>query len=354
MSAKRRRKKKHKHRPAAGSVPGIIEASPTASQTRLTSIVYSESEFELTEISSLDQLPKPIENKVLWLNVEGYQDIKTIESIGQKFGFHRLVLEDVFYSKIARGDEFPECFLIGFPAVSQDSGELTMLSLLIGENFAITFQKSQESNILDPVVLRAREKMGIIRHHGADYLAYAILDSGVDTFFPVLENWSEELDSIEDDITEENIERVREIRKELSTFGRSIRGLRDVVGSIVRRDPEYIATESLPFYRDCLSHTQEIFEEVERLRELTTEHLNSYDSMLRERNNEAVQTLTVVSTLFIPLSFVAGLYGMNFDPQASPLNMPELRWQYGYVFVLALMFSISVGFLVYFRKKRWI
>ena len=348
-------KKKRKHRPVAGAVPGSAPPPPNSVKSTFTLIEYSPQSFSSTEVTSPESLPALDPGQVHWLNIEGYQDNQFIEAIVKRFGFHGLILEDVYYSKISRVDEFPKCLSVGFPIIDRSTGELTMTSLLLGENFVLTFQKSDQRHILDPIITRIRESMGNIRNLGSDYLAYTVLDSGVDTFFPVLDRWSEELDSWEQDMAPDTgVDRVREIRKELSIIGRATRGLRDAVGSIVRKDPGFIATSNLPYFRDCLSHIREIVEEVERLRDLTSEHLNSYDSLLRERNNEAVQTLTIVSTLFIPLSFIAGLYGMNFDSQASPFNMPELRWTYGYPTVIAIMALITVGFLVYFKRKRWI
>ncbi|MFA5506950.1 MAG: magnesium/cobalt transporter CorA [Vulcanimicrobiota bacterium] len=356
MSARKKRKKKH--RPVIGSTPGTLVAAPGATETVVSSIRYDAEHFTEKVVEDLGKLLESRRPGTLWLNFEGLKDVEAMEKVGKHFGIHRLALEDIVYSQRPRADEFEGHLFLSLAMLDPETRQLEQLAIFLGKDHVLTFQEGVPGDCLGSVRDRLREGKGQIRKRGADYLAYALVDNLVDTYFPLVDSWAHELDTLEDKIEKnhrdkQSTARIRYIRREAGLLRRVVRHMREGISAWSKSRSPLLTEVSRPYFKDCLDHAVELHEELEHLREWTTELLNSHQSNLAQQTNEAMQTLTVIGAIFIPLSFIAGLYGMNFDPSASPWNMPELKTYYGYPFVLFLMASVAGGFLVFFRRKGW-
>jgi magnesium transporter len=297
---------------------------------------------------------------VTWVNVDGLGDADVLREIGRCFHLHRLALEDVVNThqrpKIEHYGE--HLFIVLRMAMISDCLETEQVSLFLGKGFVLTFQAGLPGDCLDPVRERIRKGAGRIREAGSDYLAYALLDGVIDGFFPVLEAYGESLEDLENEILvhpeEELVARIHGVKRDLLTLRRAIWPLRDALSSLLREPDPLVHPETLPYLRDCHDHTVQIIDLVETYRELGSGMMDVYLSSVSNRMNEIMKVLTVISTIFIPLTFIAGIYGMNFNPQISPLNMPELNWFWGYPFSLALMMGIALALLLFFRRKGWL
>src|SRR5262249_33189645 len=231
------------------------------------------------------------------------------------------------------------------------------LSLFLGPNFVITFQERPGWDCLDPVRERIRKSQRI-REAGPGYLSYAILDATIDHYFPVLEAYGERLETLEDQIVtppnRQAVGEIHDVKRELLYLRRAIWPQREALNTLVRDAIPHISAETRLYLRDCYDHSVRIIDLLETYREVCSDLMDLYLSSISNRMNEIMKVLTIISTLFIPLTFVVGIYGMNFDPQSSPLNMPELKWYYGYPACLMVMIAIAIAQLFYFRHKGWI
>jgi magnesium transporter len=231
------------------------------------------------------------------------------------------------------------------------------VSLFLGKDFVLTFQEDP-GDCLDPIRERLRTGAGHLRREGADYLMYAILDAIIDGYFPFLESFGETVEDLEDAVVERptraTLARVHEVRRDLLNVRRCIWPLRDVVNGLVRDETPLIGKNTRLYLRDCAQHTVYILDVIETYRELTASLMDVYVSSVSNRLNEVMKVLTVIATIFMPLTFLAGVYGMNFNTSASPYNMPELNWRWGYVACWAVMFLIALLMLVLFRRKGWL
>lgn len=343
-----------------GTAPGAVVADPNAKQTSLHVIGYSSSEVveqPIDKLSAVSELMKRL--PVTWLNVDGLGNAGLIKEVGSLYSMHRLALEDVLHvhqrPKMEIYDDHH--FIVARMASFKERLETEQFSIFVGTNYIVTFQEAG-GDCLDPVRQRIRSDRGKIRSANSDYLAYAILDAVIDGYFPVLEALGERMDELEDEIIEnpqpDTIARIHDIKRDMLSLRRSVWPLREVINTLIR-DPHPLVKEETRFYlRDCYDHIVRIIDLVETYRELAADLMDLYLSILGNRTNEIMRVLTIISTIFIPLTFIVGVYGMNFDPQTSPWNMPELTWQYGYPFVWSMMLTIVVGLLLYFRNKGWL
>jgi magnesium transporter len=329
-------------------------------------------ERAITDVSKLGEIVG--QQPVTWLNVDGVGHAGTVEQIGRIFGLHPLALEDVVHvHQRAKVEAYDGLLFIvarmeriddGGPSAKAETPtgspclETEQLSIFLGPNFVITFQEEGEEDCLEPLRERLRKNLGRIRQAGADHLAYAILDSVTDGYFPVLEWYSDELDSVEDDLDSQydpqELRRIHTIRTDLLTLRRAAWPLREALQNLQRDSHQNITPETRIYLRDCYDHTVQILDVLETYREICADLREYYFSTLSQRTNEIVKVLTIISTIFIPLSFVAGVWGMNFDPDSSPWNMPELRWRYGYPAALGLMLSIVAALFYFFWRKGWL
>ena len=353
MSNKKRKMRK-KHRPQAGTAPGSIEAPADSESTQIWTVNYSADELQEDLNLPLEGLKELTHSRVTWLAVEGLKSVETLTSLCTEFDIHRLALDEIAYAGRPRFENFDSYLLLTFPVLDAETGTAEMVSLLLGESELMTFQKKSYQNFREPILERLRNKRGVIRKRGVDYLAYAVLDNTIDRFFPLVDGWTRELESLGEQVESSDFDAngVRHIRREAANTRRTLRQLRDAVSALTRSSSHLIADETRVFYRDCMEHVMDLVEELDRVRDFTTEILDSHQSHLNKKSSDAMQTLTVVSSIFIPLSFIAGLYGMNFDASVSYWNMPELRLAYGYPLVLSVMLVIFVVLVAYFRKRK--
>lgn len=369
----------HQHvfrrRTAPGASPGSVVSAPEAMPPRMQVFAYGPAALDERCASTPEEMEDLLENhRVTWLNVDGVDHAGTVKQIGQMLGLHPLALEDVVHvHQRAKVEDYDGVLFIVArmvrmvgsaveddepPAPANVRLETEQLSLFLGKNFVVTFQEEGEVDCLGPVRERLRKHDGRLRHKGPDYLAYAILDAVTDGYFPVLEWYSDILDDVEDVLDAEygtqELRRIHGIRKDLLTLRRLAWPLREVYQILQRDTYEMISADTRIFLRDCYDHTVQILDVLESHREICSDLRENYFSMLSKRTNDVMRVLTVISTIFIPLSFVAGLWGMNFDPSASPYNMPELQLQYGYPAALGVMTLIVVSLLWFFWRKGWL
>lgn len=305
---------------------------------------------EITELSR--QYP------AVWIDVTGLHDVERIRSLGELLGLHPLAMEDVVnVHQRAKLDSFEKyLFVVARMIDGEDTGDSEQISFFLLPGVVISFQE-RPGDCWEPVRNRLRQRRGKVCTLGPDYLLYALLDAIVDSYFPVMDRLSDQVESIEDEITTdpkpEAIRRIHELRGQLLNLRRVIRPHREMINELSHEGNELISGETHVFIRDCYDHVVQVMDTVDTYRELTSDLRDYYLSTVNNSMNEVMKLLTIISTIFIPLSFVAGVYGMNFDT-ASPWNMPELKWWFGYPFALLVMLFIGLSLLWTFRRRKWI
>lgn len=326
----------------------------------MTLMAYGPDKFREEKIESAEAIPQYVGHySVLWINVAGLGDASAVNRIGEIFALHRLALEDVVNThQRAKVEHYPNCiFVVGRMIESDDHIETDQLSLFLGKEFVVTFQETP-GDCFEPVRERIRKGGGTLRFAGPDYLAYALVDAFVDNYFPVLENYGERLEAMEERVVSRPdpglIAQIHEVKRDLLTLRRAIWPLREAINSLVREPVPLIAAETRIYLRDCYDHTIQIIDLLENYRDVASGLTEVYLSSMSNRLNEVMKIMTMFTALFIPMSLIAGIYGMNFNTQASPVNMPELNWFLGYPFALGLMVAIALGMLLFFRRKGWL
>lgn len=353
--------RRHRHpRTPPGTAPGTLVAAPDAAQPVVRVIAYGP--HEITEFTA-DHLQQVCEMRgkwpVLWVNVDGLGDVDTVQRLGEMFGLHRLALEDVLHvHQRAKVEAYPDnLFIVARMAEPAPDAATEQISIFLGTDFVLTFQE-RPGDPLDPVRQRIRASSGRIRSAGPDYLAYAVLDAIIDYYFPVLEEYGERLDALEMELltcpTRQEMNHLHTVKREVMALRRAVWPQREALNALMREPTELIHDETRVYLRDAYDHVIQIMDLVETYRELASSLTDLYLSSVSNRMNEIMKVLTLFAAIFIPLSFIAGLYGMNFDPQVSPLNMPELHWYWGYPFALTLMAVVAFGLLWFFWRKGWI
>lgn len=291
-----------------------------------------------------------------WLNVDGVHDVVLVEQICKKFNIHPLTIEDIVSIRQRPKVEAMEGYLYVVLKVLEYDDEnqhvgLEQISLLLGPNFVISFQE-RSGDTFEPVRNRLRIGRGRIRGAGADYLLYALIDTVVDNYFVILDKVDERADQLEDQVltnaSKENFDAIYHLKREMLTIWRSVWPLRDVMYRLERGDFPLIQEQTQVFLRDVSDHMTQVIDIVEVTRDLLKSMTDLYHSTVGTRTNEVMRVLTIISTIFIPLTFIVGVYGMNFE------LMPELQWRWGYLFVWVVMAVLTVVMLVIFRKKKWL
>jgi len=348
-------------RTAPGTAPGTLVADPDAARTEIRVIGYGEDTLEEKSITDARELAA-LRGRwpVLWVSVEGQGDVPTIETVGQIFGLHRLALEDVVnLGQRAKVEPYTDhLFVVANIATFAERLETEQISLVLGSGFVLTFHE-KPSGCLDPVRERLRKGSPRIRSGGPGYLTYAILDTVVDGYFPALEAIGNQMDTVEEQIFEgpdgATISRIHDLKNDLVALKRAMWPHRDMLTTLMRDDSTHLFTEETRLYlRDVYDHSIRAIDLVESYRDVGSSLQDLYLSTVSNRMNEIMKVLTVIATIFIPLGFIAGLYGMNFDRSTSPWNMPELGWYWGYPASLALMALVAGGLLWYFGRKGWL
>jgi magnesium transporter len=361
-----RKRKKHrdlqiKRRSLPGSSPGVVVADPDQPQPQVEIIAYGSERLLEQKISDLEEIPPLLrDHAVVWINVEGLGNARTIERLGEMFNLHRLALEDVVnLHQRPKVEEYGEIlFIVLRMATLRERCGTEQISIFVGPNFVISFQEGHPGDSFDRMRQRLRDKSGRLRTSGSDYLAYAMIDAVVDAYYPVLEVYAERIDTLEDIVLEgpkrQVFDRLHEVKSDLLLLRRAIWPQREAVAVLSRETSLRFSEATRPYLRDCYDHIVQIVELVETYRELTADLRDLYMSTISNRINETMRVLTVMSSLFIPLTFIAGIYGMNFHTDVSPWNMPELSWYYGYPLCMLGMAATATGLLIYFYRQGWI
>lgn len=342
---------------AVGSAPGSLSIDPSWPMPSLRIMAYGPDEFREDEIR-VDQISQFLGSwPMVWINVDGLGDESVLRQLAEIFNLHRLALEDVVnLGQRAKVEGYDEDLFIVVRSPGGPAGTPEQVTLLVGPGFVLSFQEHRGDSF-DAVRERIRHGKGRIRKTGSDYLAYALFDAVIDSYFPVLEEIAESLESLEQEVLaspdQQTVSQIYEVKRRLLGLRRTISPHREALNTLIRDAGGQISEETGLYFRDTYDHCVRIIEIVESQRDLCSDLMSTYLSVVSNRMNEVMKVLSIIGTVFIPLGFVAGLYGMNFDREASPFNMPELGWYLGYPLALLLMGSIALGLLIYFWKSGW-
>ena len=343
----------------AGLPPGtlIYIGDKKTEKIRIRIIDYDEVQFEEKEVKTVEECftfkEKPT---VTWINIGGLHQVDIIEKLGNYFGLHPLLLEDILNTEQRpKIEDFGDYIFVVLKMLYYDGNENSIraeqVSLVIGSNFVISFQE-REGDLFDPIRERIRKGKGRIRKAGADYLIYSLLDTIVDNYFIILEEFGDKIEDTETGLaknpTSEILQNIRKIKKELLFLRKSVWHLREVVSRLEKAESPLIHESSGVYLRDVYDHTIQVIDTVESFRDMVSGLLDVYLSSISNKMNEVMKVLTIFAAIFIPLTFIAGIYGMNFE------SMPELRWHWGYPAVLIVMATITAALLVYFKRKKWL
>jgi magnesium transporter len=350
------------HRP--GSLPGTLAISQTAKAPKIALIDYNAEKLTHSSDLTLVECGACLNTEsISWFDISGLGDESTLQQFGRVFGLHPLVLESVVNvpQRPKIEDHQDRLIIVTQMANLKPQGEgfwLEQVSFILGKNYVLTVQEEPERDCFEPIRERLKHDRGIIRKEKADYLTYALWDAIIDGYFPVLEVYGEKIELLEDEIIQQPSDRtlgkIYRVRRELLALRRGIWSQRDALNNLLRDGHPLISDRVLPYLRDCYDHTVQIVDTIETYRELASGLIDVYLSAVNNKMNEVMKLLTVISSIFIPLTFIAGIYGMNFNPDASPLNMPELNWYWGYPFCLGVMSAIAITLITYFWRKGWL
>jgi len=343
----------------AGLPPGtvVFVGKQKTEKIKIKVIGYDETHFEEKEVEKIEEAfaytDKPV---VTWINIDGLQSTDVIEKIGKNFKLHPLVLEDIANTEQRpKMDDYTDYLYVVLRMLRYDKKETEIaseqLSLVLGSNWVISFQES-EGDVFDPIRERLRGSKGRIRKMGADYLIYALIDAVVDNYFAVLEKTGEKIADIEDTLIANpepaTLKDIHDLKRQIISLRKSVWPLREVVDRLERGESKLVNKATRLYLRDVYDHTIQVIDSIETFRDMLSGMLDIYLSSISNRMNEVMKVLTIIATIFIPLTLVAGVYGMNFA------YMPELASPWGYPLVLLAMLAIGIVMLFYFRKKKWI
>jgi magnesium transporter len=317
---------------------------------------YDRDRLEERELSTIEEsFPYRDTPSITWINVDGIHDAEVMEKIGRHFGIHSLVLEDVLsIGQRPKTEDFDDyIFLVLKMLLYQEESEevrAEQVSLILGRNFVISFQEI-EGDVFNAVRERIRLSKGRIRRAGADYLAYALLDAVVDGYFVILERLGERIEELEDrllaDPGPETLRDIYTLKREMIFLRKSVWPLRELLSGLERTESDLIDKSTVIYLRDVYDHTIQVMDTVESFRDMASGMLDTYLSSVSNRMNEVMKVLTIIATIFIPVTFIAGVYGMNFD------HMPELHWRFSYFGALGAMGLVALVMVIYFRRKGW-
>lgn len=348
------------------TAPGTLAPVPGEdSHTQIRLLEYRGDEVNVVEISDVPHLTQQLADgqpvsAVTWVHVVGLGDIQILQGLAGLFKLHPLAMEDVTHlgqrSKVEAYDGHVQFIVLQHLAFVQSNVKATQVSLFVGKDFVVSFQPGGP-DLLGALRTRICETHGRIRERGADYLAYVIIDLVVDSAFPVLEALGDHLDTLEDDVINrpapDIINTIYRLQRQLIGLRRVLWPQREVLFRLMRDEPGFVSEEIRVYLRDSSDHAVQAMDVVDSYREMATSLLDVHLSNATNRLTDVMRVLTLIATIFTPPTFVASLYGMNFD-RASPWNMPELGWKYGYLMVWGIVILMVTGMLVFFRRKRWL
>ena len=342
----------------AGLPPGTLVhiGEKKTENVRITYLDYDEQNFQEKQVTNIEECFAFKETPtVTWINIDGIHDIDIIEKIGKHYNLHPLILEDILHTTQRPKFEDYDSHLFIVLRMLMSAGEKQLVqseqvSIIVGRKFVLSFQESV-GDVFEPIRDRIRNNKGRVRKMESDYLAYALLDAVVDGYFSVLENIGDTIESIEERLAKEPTEailrQIHSLKREMIFLRKSIWPLRELISNLQRNESDLIAESTGVFLRDVYDHTIQVIDTVESYRDIVSGMLDLYLSSISNKMNAVMKVLTIIATIFIPLTFVAGIYGMNFK------YMTELEWKWSYAVVWLVMIAIAVGMIKYFRKKKW-
>jgi magnesium transporter len=342
----------------AGLGPGsLIHIGNTYEEkSKITLVRYDDASLVEREISSTSELHEEKDLPgILWINVDGLHDVGRLEEIGKIFGLHPLILEDILNTdQRPKAEDFTDYIYIvlkNFHNHVDDILQTEQISIILGNHFVLSFRE-KENRLFDPIYERLRISKGRIRKAGADYLAHHLMDAIVDQYFVVLEDMEDKIEELESELvrqtTPAKLQIIHQLKRALILLRKSVWPLRETISALQRSDSPLIVDSDLIYFKDISDHIIAIIETVDTFRDLLAGMLDIYLSSISIRLNEVMKVLTIIATIFMPLTFLAGVYGMNFK------NMPELSWHWGYFGLWGIMATIAALMLMYFRRKKWL
>lgn len=359
----RRNNKVHRKQP--GQVPGtaVHTGIRRMDEVRITLHDFDEDHYHTAELTNVEKSARYLDDPSrTWLQIQGLHDIERLRTIWDYFGLHPLIQEDIVStSQRPKVEVYDDVIFVVLRSITQDEStrqfHTEQVSIVLGKNYVLSFQESDQP-VFEPVLKRIKPLNTRLRRLGPDYLAYALIDNIVDHYFLALDTLGEEIENLEESvITSPNnaaLSRIHALRGELIVMRKSVWSLREGINGLIRDEAPLISPEVKVFLRDVYDHVIQVNDAIETSRELVFSLYDMYMSSVSNGMNEVMKVLTIIATIFIPLTFIAGIYGMNFDPNVSPWNMPELAMYYGYPISLATMFVLSLGMIYFFRRKGWL
>lgn len=348
-----------------GLMPGtvVFVGEKKIDKTQIRVIDYGATEIEETALSSIEEcFPFKDKPTITWINIDGLHEVDQIEKIGKFFNVPPLILEDIANTgQRPKLDTYDHGLFVALKMLTNNPEnnkiQTEQFSFVVGSNFVISFQE-RIGDVFEPVRDRIRKSEPRIRFMDSDYLAYTLIDAIVDGYFAVLEAMSERIEAIETELIHdpgpENLESIHELKRELIYMRKAVWPLREVIGGLERMESEFIRDATHVYLRDLYEHTIQVIDTVETFRDMVSGLLDIYLSSVSNKMNEVMKVLTIIATTFIPLGFLAGIYGMNFDTSAGSLNMPELGMRYGYILFWGLTVLIGGGLFLFFKRKKWL
>jgi magnesium transporter len=357
----KRLKPRVRRRTKPGAKPGTVTIAPDAAPTTIRVMAYDKDRCAEKDIDDPEQLQAFLETwPVVWVDVIGLGSEEKLRGIAKVFKFHPLALEDVAHVyQRAKVDSYDEHLYVVLRIPDTSKNHLTeQFSLFLGKNYVVTFQERPgDSFNLVRAGLRldkSTTRQGLL----PDYLAYRLIDASIDAYFPVLESIGDRLDKLDDPAeaanTHEAFTELHTVRRELLMLRRAIWPIRDSMSELRSEVTPFISDSTRLYLRDCYDHSVQLIDLLESYRDIGGDVRDFYLSTISHRMNQVMKTLTVISTIFLPLSFIASIYGMNFNTEVSSWNMPELNWRYGYLFALAVMLTVAIGMLLNFKWRGWL
>lgn len=343
-----------------GMAPGTllyVGDADTSTPVKVSVLQYDENEIQEADIIDVkDCLPFVDTPQTTWINFDGITDVNKVEEIGKCFDIHPLALEDILNTKQRpKIEDYENLTFITLKIIRYDKKQLDIsfdnFSIVLGKNYVVTFL-DRPTNILNCIHSRIKQSGSRIRKMGPDYLSYAVLDAIVDNYFETLEHIGEDIESLQNDLmknpTPKLLHKVYGLKNTLIMLRKNIWPLRDNMHKLMHSENELFDNKTLPFLRDLYDHLLQVIDNIETCRDIVGSMLELYLSSVSFKMNEIMKVLTIIATIFIPLTFIAGIYGMNFE------FMPELKWQYGYPAVWGIMSATAIAMLIYFRRKKWL
>ncbi len=324
-------------------------------QAKITLCSYDETHFQEREVQTLEGVLPTDGGAVTWIHIDGLHEIHLLEQMGVNFGLHPLILEDILNTEQRpKSEDHGDYLYIVLRLFHEEAGGGLIpeqVSIVFGRNWLISLQE-KEGRLLDPVRERLRNEKGRLRKAGADYLAHALLDAMVDSYFVILDKFGEKVESLEEALIGRplpaTLRAIQALKREMILLRKSVWPLREVLGGLGRSDSPLIREQSVIYFRDIYDHAVQVIDTIETYRDMLSGMLDIYLSSISYRMNEIMKVLTIIATVFMPLTFLAGVYGMNFR------YMPELEWHWGYFALWGVMVVIAIFMLIYFRRKKWL